>query len=188
MECSVDGCTYPRKAKGLCDSHYKRNRRYGDPTAGPRLRRRGITEAEAFATYMPGPPPADGCWDWTGYTDPNGYGRFSLGGKHIPAHVAAHRIYIGPIPEGMHVLHACDRPICVQPKHIRIGTNSDNVADRMERNRQPRGIQVGRAKLTEEDVRWLRSVDLSNAEAAATLGVDRSTVSVIRSRHTWKHV
>jgi DNA-binding CsgD family transcriptional regulator len=152
------------------------------------MRRRGITEAEAFATYMPGQPPVESCWDWTGYTDPNGYGRFGLNGVHIPAHVAAHRIYIGAIPDGLHVLHSCDRRICVQPRHLRVGTNADNVADRQGRDRQARGDQMGNAKLTEEDVRWLRRADLSNAEVAATLGVDRSTISVIRNRITWKHV
>ena len=152
------------------------------------MRRRGITEAEAFATYMPGQPPESGCWDWTGYTDPNGYGRFGLNGVHIPAHVAAHRIYNGTIPDGLCILHSCDRRICVQPRHLRAGTNGDNIADKLFRGRQARGSRMGNAKLTEEDVKWLRRVDLSNAKVAAILGVDRSTISVIRSRTTWKHV
>ena len=186
MECSVHDCDYPARARGMCSAHYARQRRLGSPTAGGLLRRYRITEAQAFAAYMPGNPPEEGCWDWTGYTDPNGYGRFGLAGKHIPAHVASYRIYCGPVTD--YVLHDCDRRICVQPKHLHLGSNLENIAERNERNRTACGERSGRSKLTDPDVLWIRSTTLSNAKIADLLGVDRSTISVIRSGRTWRHL
>lgn len=82
------------------------------------------------------------CWEWTAGTDRAGYGRISLGGRGdrrlVGAHRASWQIVNGPIPDGLFVLHSCDNPPCVNPQHLRVGTNADNMADMVVRGRDPR--------------------------------------------------
>lgn len=79
-----------------------------------------------------------GCIVWTGYADPNGYGRVSYKGKSCYAHVVAFILTRGVEPENW-VLHHCDKPNCVRGDHIYDGTPKDNARDRDERtyNRRP---------------------------------------------------
>lgn len=95
------------------------------------------TRREIFFWHMGFDPPTDRneCWDWTGSTNNSGYGIFTFEGRHVPAHRLAHEIYNGPIVGGLHVLHSCDRPICVNPGHLRMGTPKDNTRDSVMRGR-----------------------------------------------------
>ena len=77
----------------------------------------------------------DGCWEWQLYTDKKGYGRTTPYFGEVLTHRISYIEFVGPIPDGLHVLHSCDNPKCVNPKHLRVGTNDDNVADRHERGR-----------------------------------------------------
>jgi hypothetical protein len=81
--------------------------------------------------------PNCGCWLWTAGVCKKGYGTFELP-RHtgsIGAHRLSWQLHRGPIPEGMHVLHRCDIPSCVNPAHLWLGTNADNVADRVKKRR-----------------------------------------------------
>lgn len=145
MTCAVSECDRPVKARGWCVRHYHRWQRHGDPLAGRRSDRPlGLSEAEVFAWYMPGEPPVNGCWDWTGSTTFGGYGQFSMRVRQrsVPtqAHQASYRIYHGPIPDGLFVLHSCDRPICVQPAHLEAGPQAENVRQMVERSRLRAGF------------------------------------------------
>lgn len=79
----------------------------------------------------------DECWEWLGAILGNGYGQFSsFSGSH------AHRVMWEivnrlPVPPGLMVLHSCDNPPCVNPRHLRVGTASDNMRDMYERGRHP---------------------------------------------------
>lgn len=76
------------------------------------------------------------CWLWTGKSKTEfGYGRISYFGKPERAHRVAYILYVGKIPTGKHVLHTCDIPLCVNPKHLYIGSNKENGRDRSARNR-----------------------------------------------------
>ena len=80
-----------------------------------------------------------GCWLWTKSRISVGYGDFRQDGKHWLAHRAAYEAFIGPIPDGLHVLHKCDVRLCCNPEHLFVGTNRDNIADSMAKGRR-RGI------------------------------------------------
>lgn len=81
--------------------------------------------------------PADGtgCWRWEGAKDKDGYGRFRWQYTMYRAHVAAWIAHNGPVPKGYCVLHTCDNPFCVNPKHLWIGTVGDNNRDRHSKGR-----------------------------------------------------
>lgn len=78
---------------------------------------------------------ADGCWNWNGYRDTKGYGAFGLDRKVQKAHRVAYILAFGEIPEGAHILHSCDNPPCVNPAHLRAGTRTDNMQDKVLRGR-----------------------------------------------------
>ena len=106
-------------------------------------------------------PGRNACWLWIG---PRGkrrnknYGYCTLIKGQIQAHRVAHILFKGLIPEGLQVLHSCDNPPCVRPKHLRAGTAQDNVDDREKRGRARHysGEKHGRAKLTWGMVRKIR--------------------------------
>ncbi|PXV54182.1 HNH endonuclease [Dyella jiangningensis] len=82
------------------------------------------------------PVPECGCWLWLGARDPDGYGKLGIHGRNM---IRAHRLFYafhkGPIPVGMQVCHKCDTPLCVNPDHLFLGSNTDNAVDRERKNR-----------------------------------------------------
>jgi len=121
-------------------------------------------EEEARLWKFISPEPNSGCWLWTGGVGGIGYGRFKVAGKFATAHRVTYEAYIGPIPEGMLACHRCDIPSCVNPGHIFLGTDADNMADCLGKGRQywqrnpawKRGRNNPGAKLTEESVIRIR--------------------------------
>ena len=85
--------------------------------------------------------PASGCWIWNA-SDNGSYGCFFLHGRLTSAHRASYRIYKGEIPKGMSVLHRCDLPVCVNPSHLFLGTQKENIYDAIFKERAPQ-IEVG---------------------------------------------
>ena len=129
-----------------------------------------------------------GCWEWVG-TRRRGYGMLSHGNKTVSAHRIAYAAYHGPIPSGMVVRHTCDNPSCINPDHLCHGTQQDNVMDRDARGRRDvKGEQVGTAKLTEADVLDIRASVLPGTALAEKYSISPSTISLIKTGKSWKHV
>jgi len=83
------------------------------------------------------------CWPWGAYISTTGYGQTKVGGrasKLIQAHRLSWIVHFGEIPNGLHVLHKCDNRPCVNPNHLFLGTNQDNIADRVAKGRSQRWI------------------------------------------------
>lgn len=87
-----------------------------------------------------------GCWVWLGYSDKNGYGKITLGGRgpYVRAHRYSYELHKGTIPEGKIVRHLCNNPSCVNPDHLKIGDHYDNAADRETSGRTAKGSKSGR--------------------------------------------
>ena len=126
--CILDGCESKAHCRDLCKRHYNRLWRHGDVTIGDPLQK-----------FMSHVQKTDGCWLWTGFLM-NRYGRASHHSKKVRAHRLAYELLIAPIPEGMHVLHKCDNPPCVNPAHLFLGTHLDNMRD-MEAKGRAKWIQ-----------------------------------------------
>jgi hypothetical protein len=137
---------------------------------------------------------AESCWWWTASVDAkSGYGWFSIRRKMFKAHRIAWQLARGPIPAGLHVLHHCDNRKCVNPAHLFLGTNADNIADRMNKGRKSgcAGERNGRAKLTRDEVALIRSQLASGKSQdclAGRFGVSQSCISQIALGHNWNAV
>ncbi len=136
--------------------------------------------------------PGGGCHLWIAGRSRVGYGMFRVRGEQTRAHRFAWTLRNGPIPDGLCVLHRCDRPECVNPAHLFLGTQADNMADMAAKGRArgARGESNSRAKLSRTEVleiRGLLGVGSSRA-VAKRYGVDQKTVLDIKNGKTWRHL
>lgn len=97
-----------------------------------------------FWSYVEKPIDPFACWTWTGFRMPSGYGLVSYRDPHVGrlGHRFAYNALVGRIPVGIEVCHHCDNPPCVRPDHLFLGTEADNKADMVAKNRQARGAQL----------------------------------------------
>lgn len=134
------------------------------------------------------------CLEWLGACSKLGYGIITVGGNCHHVHRISWMLSNGPIPKGMSILHHCDNRKCVNPKHLWLGTQADNVRD-MEnkgRSKKSKGEQHGRVKLTNNQVQEIRERyalgDESQSRLAALFGITQSHVSKIILGDSWKHL
>jgi hypothetical protein len=135
----------------------------------------------------------DQCWLWTGGRNEHGYGVINPGRKSGPP-LKAHRVALtlaGQEVAGAVVRHTCDNPPCVNPNHLALGTQADNVADMHDRGRGNIGSVNGQAKLTEPlvvEIRRRAGAGEVQKRLAAEYGVSQMTISAVVNRVTWRHV
>lgn len=131
------------------------------------------------------------CWEWTASIRKDGYGQFTLNSKNCLAHRASWIIYNGVIPNKLFVLHKCDNPKCVNPAHLFLGTNQDNVDDRERkgRNNAPRGEKHRDNILTELQVMDIRKKysegGITYRELAEQYCMAESTIGNIIKYRKW---
>jgi hypothetical protein len=129
------------------------------------------------------------CIEWP-YSRMAGYGALKIGERMWGAHVLGWTLLHGPIPDGLEVLHRCDNRPCVNvQKHLFLGTAADNIHDMVKKRRHAFGERNGFAKLTEDQVREIRTLNhLRSDEVAEMFGIEKSNVNLIRARKAWKHI
>ena len=132
----------------------------------------------------------DDCWLWTDKPDTYGYGQFCLNGKKPRAHRVSYELFEGKIPDGLIVRHTCHRPLCVNPAHLIVGTQQDNMDDRQRAGRQAKGETNGRAKLPDSAVREIRDLAgrFTQREIGEMYGVSQQQISLIINNKTWKEI
>lgn len=122
------------------------------------------------------------CTRWTGYFLSNGYGQIKKAGVKWLAHRLVYTENFGPIPDGLVVRHKCDNRWCVNPEHLELGTQRDNINDCVTRGRH------NNAKLSDQQVREIRKDKRSSRTVAADYGIDHKGVLAVRNRKSYQHV
>lgn len=141
----------------------------------------------------------DTCWNWTACKDHKGYGIIRIDGKNRATHRVSYELFKGKIPKGKGyhgtcVLHSCDNPGCINPEHLRLGTNRENILDMIQKGRNVvlRGKLCHKAKLTEKQVLEIREKFIpyvyTTIMLAKEYGVDPSTIGHMIKRRIWKHI
>jgi len=135
----------------------------------------------------------DDCWIWHGTINATGYGVFflSYNRKQILSHRYSYQLfYKTELTTSRIIRHKCDNPLCINPRHLIIGSHADNVKDRVERGRSAIGENNGRSKLTIKDVKYIRKNyrQHSRKELANIYSVDRKVVYDIIHNNTWKDI
>jgi hypothetical protein len=199
--CCVEGCGKETYHKGL--------RKRGDGVSSKycRVHYRWITER---GTLEPGSKARlpleqrfwrkveikgeDECWMWLGGKNPKGYGGIGAGGvdgKRVLAHRLSYQMFYGPIPKGAMILHECDNPSCVNPRHLRHGTGSENIKEAYDKGRKFVPCNFGennpRSKLTLEQAKFIKSnPQLGNKQIADMFGLSPNCIRGVRIGRTWK--
>lgn len=153
------------------------------------------TPAERLAARVRRGAPTE-CWPWTGGTNGNGYGCIYVDGRVVLAHRLAWELVHGPIlkGEGYHgtcVLHRCDTPACCNPAHLFLGTQLNNMQDKVAKDRQDKGEKMSWAKLTDEKattVRRLHAVGYSATDLGWLFSVTPSCILAVANQRNWRHV
>jgi hypothetical protein len=193
QSCSIENCENKHYGKGFCQKHYNNNKRHGDPLVG-----KSQTQSQNKAgtkEYISENSEIDinGCWIWKRFKDNKGYGMSGLKGKSIRAHRLSYLAFVGEIPNNLHVLHNCDNPTCVNPKHLFLGTHQDNMNDKVNKNRQA-------SKVNKEEVDEIRTlysaelaerakgsgIQLTQKELGERFRVGQTTIKDIVNNKRWK--
>jgi hypothetical protein len=198
--CVIEGCTYPGVSRGWCQAHYKRWRKYGDPTHGGRdINRRRPAGIDPVDWFWQGFTRSEnGCLEWHrgtigDYGDASGV----VDGERL-CHRIAWILTHGPIPDGLWVLHHCDNPPCGDALggHLFLGDVVDNNRDMFAKGRnstthQAKGSAHRVSKLTEADVSEIRrraATGEAQRHLADEFGVSESLISQVVLRHIWRHL
>ena len=132
-----------------------------------------------------------GCWNWCGYIHKTGYGYTSNKSSGLRrAHRVSWYLHNGDFDRSLYVLHKCDNRRCVNPDHLYLGEQQNNVNDMIARGKivNPVGSHHGRSKLTERQVIEIRKSGLTGREVSKKYKIGEANASFILNYKTWKHI
>ena len=186
MFCSIEGCGNARAKREWCNLHYRRWLRHGDPLGGQTTYRGDLPKylCEVVLPYM-----GDECLIWP-FSSCGGYPHFVTKGVKQYVHRIACEAENGPPPSPKHeASHSCGngRGGCVTRRHLSWKTHTENMADKLIHGTHNRGERARHAKLTETDVRTIRSLRgvRPQDEIAGMFGVSRTTISSVHIGKNW---
>ena len=135
------------------------------------------------------------CIEWNKSKDRNGYGHRSFRGKNMLAHRVSWILAYGEIPNGLNVLHRCDNPSCVNPSHLFLGTQKDNIKDCQQKGRISResrnvGRTHGMSKLSEQTVIRIKMLHgiIPARKVGEWIGMSGPWIGGIMRGDVWRHV
>lgn len=186
IECSVEYCGNPHKAKGLCNAHYIRLQRHGDPLAGGTQN----GEPERFYREVVLPYLGDDCLAWPFARSAQGYGQVWVDGKPVLVSRLVCEEANGPPPTPKHeAAHSCGHGHlgCVTKDHLSWRTRLQNKADELTHGTRSRGERNGRTKITEDQAREILALKGSKPQRliADRYGVKRQAISKIQTGKNW---
>ncbi len=133
----------------------------------------------------------DGCWEWLGCVDKDGYGRFQINGVKWKTHRFSYELHKGPIGN-LCVCHSCDNTKCVNPDHLWLGTTQDNTKDRQIKGRHKINPAIGESngssKFNNQQIEFIRISGLTGQDLSKLFNVSDNTIYAIRNRKTWRHI
>ncbi len=171
----------------MCNAHHHRARD-GRPLTG-KIRRSGLSTRDRLLDSVEYDTNG-GCWLWTGTLNADGYGRLNVERVIHPTHRLAWREFNGSIGD-KNVLHKCDVRACINPNHLFLGTQRDNVDDMLAKGRNRRGSALPASKLSEEqipEIRRLLREGKTSYRIGPMFGVHPSTIDAIAVGRSWAHV
>lgn len=182
--CSIPDCGKPHRARGMCNAHYKRLSRHGDPTSGDTIRGNPRSFVEDVALTYQGRD----CLIWPYAKDRKRYGRIWDGKRMVLTHRYICAMAHGSPPtDTHHAAHSCGNPSCVNPNHLSWKTKKENEADKLVHGTHNRGERHGMSRLDEEEVRKILSLKgtMTQQSIAEKFGIRQQVVSQIHNGKTW---
>jgi len=187
--CLATECNRIYYAIGLCRIHYHRWRKRGSLDC--RIVINNIQEKLKYYSKIN----ENGCWEWQRAKIHNGYGRVYVKHKNKDelTHRASWEAFVGEIKEGMQINHKCHNRACINPDHLYLGTQKENVRDMLlaGRGNVPKGSDCINSKLTEDKVKLIKKMlneGKRSCDIAIQFNISRSTIWNIKYGKTWKHI
>lgn len=185
--CTIADCQRSARRRYLCDVHYERWRHHGDPTTIKKTGRR----PKLIVIQI-----SDDCFAPLGrkYSSPSNRPAVEIDGKRaILARLILEAKLRRKLYQGMEACHSCDNGLCINPEHLWEGTHAENMKDAEQKGRMnvANGSANATSKLTEHQVEQIKALLKNNStlkEIGAQFGVSLSTISLIKTRRTWRHV
>jgi|SRR6185312_2842925 len=151
-----------------------------------RARRKGDNGLSAIERRSM-PEPNSGCWLWLGRVNHNGYGVFMYRMRSVRAHRISYEFAFGSVPAGQHVCHKCDVRSCVNPAHLWLGSQKENIADAITKGRFiPRRSYI--AHLSAGAVRSLYLDSRSYDQIATSFDLSWGHVWKIKNGRSWSEI